>query len=57
MNEEVKFGFQKIEQNEGWVLRKGQWKDKVWCFTTGLVTQILNCTWHLQLIIFIHYEC
>jgi hypothetical protein len=24
MNEEVKFGFQKIEQNEGWVLRKGQ---------------------------------
>jgi len=24
MNKEVKFGFQKIEQNEGWLLRKEQ---------------------------------
>jgi hypothetical protein len=26
----MKFGFQKIEQDKGWLLKKDQWKGKVW---------------------------
>ncbi len=31
--------------------------EKKWCFAIGLATQFLSCNDHLQLIVFLHYEC